>query len=282
VQAQPSFIEAPPPTLEDWAERIGRMELPVLRRTLAALESLRASAHVLDARTVAGAVSGDPLMAARVFSHLALQRSRASADVATVERAIVMLGIPPFFRAFGGAPTVEERLLARRGAHAGLLRVLRRARRAVRYAYELSTWRNDPGAEEIGLAALLHDLAEMLLWCHAPSLASRVRAVQAARRGVRSAVAQRAVLGIALADLQLALARRWRLPELFAAMMDEAHAANPRVRSVLLAVRLARHSAQRWSDPALPDDYRDIAELLCSTPERVREMLIAASVGGRR
>lgn len=281
------FIEEPLRTLEDWAARFVRMELPVLRLTVAGLESLRLRQHEIDARAVAVTVSGDPLMTLRVFSYLAARRRHPSADVATVERAVVMLGIPPFFRAFGALPTVEERLLSRREAHAGLLRVLRRARRAARFAYEFSAWRNDAGAEEIVLAALLHELAEMLLWCFAPTLAVRVRAVQASRSGVRSAVAQRAVLGIELAHLQLALAHRWRLPDLLTAMMDERHADNPRVRSVLLAVRLARHSARCWKDAALPDDYREIAGLLCTTPQRVREMLAEAapagdSVRGRR
>lgn len=281
------FIDEPPRTLEDWVARFARMELPVLRRTLAELESLRVGEQAIDPRAVALTVCADPLMALRLFAFLAARRRHPSADVATVERAVVMLGVPPFFRAFGALPTVEERLLGRREAHAGLLQVLRRARRAARFAFEFSAWRNDPGTEEIVLTALLHELAEILLWCFAPSLALRVRAVQASRPGLRSVVAQRAVLGIELTDLQRALARRWHLPELLAAMMDEHHAANPRVRSVLLAVRLARHSARRWSDPALPDDYREIADLLSTTPQRVRELIGQAgvqpeSIDGRR
>jgi hypothetical protein len=31
---------------------------------------------------------------------------------------------------------------------------------------------------------------------------------------------------------------------------------------VQLAMRLARHSARGWDNPALPDDYADIASLL--------------------
>jgi hypothetical protein len=37
---------------------------------------------------------------------------------------------------------------------------------------------------------------------------------------------------------------------------------NPRVRNVSLAVDLARHSANGWNDPALPDDFKAIADLL--------------------
>jgi hypothetical protein len=34
------------------------------------------------------------------------------------------------------------------------------------------------------------------------------------------------------------------------------------VRSVTLAVRLARHTAQGWDNPAIPDDVKDISSLL--------------------
>ena len=56
-------------------------------------------------------------------------------------------------------------------------------------------------------------------------------------------------------------------------LIDDDNADNPRVKNVTLAVRLARHSAHGWDDPALPDDYRDIGELLHVTPETVRQKL---------
>ena len=43
--------------------------------------------------------------------------------------------------------------------------------------------------------------------------------------------------------------------------------------NVSLAVRLARHSAHGWDDPALPDDYVAIGRLLNITPEAVRQRL---------
>ena len=39
------------------------------------------------------------------------------------------------------------------------------------------------------------------------------------------------------------------------------------------ASRLARHSAHGWNDPALPDDYKDIGQLLNITPEAVRQRI---------
>jgi hypothetical protein len=56
--------------------------------------------------------------------------------------------------------------------------------------------------------------------------------------------------------------RAWRLPELLVHINDERHADSAQVRNVLLAVRLARHTARGWDNPALDDDVRDIAALL--------------------
>jgi hypothetical protein len=52
-------------------------------------------------------------------------------------------------------------------------------------------------------------------------------------------------------------------------LMNEAQANNPRVRNVVLAVNLARHAANGWTDPALPDDFQAIADLLHLTPDAV-------------
>jgi hypothetical protein len=44
--------------------------------------------------------------------------------------------------------------------------------------------------------------------------------------------------------------------------MDDAQAEKPRVPNVKLAGDLARHSAHGWDDPALPDDFKAIAQLM--------------------
>ena len=74
-------------------------------------------------------------------------------------------------------------------------------------------------------------------------------------------------------ELQQALCHAWHLPELLKTLMDDEHASSPRAKNVTLAVRLARHSAKGWDDPALPDDYKDIGELLHIVPEAVMQRL---------
>src|SRR2546426_1118557 len=82
------------------------------------------------------------------------------------------------------------------------LDVLRRAHRAANFALGFAVRRMDHDAAVIHQAALLHDFAEMLLWCHAPALALRIREAQRADSTLRSSVAQLDVLHVELPDLQ--------------------------------------------------------------------------------
>ncbi|HEX7647632.1 MAG TPA: histidine kinase, partial [Noviherbaspirillum sp.] len=103
---------------------------------------------------------------------------------------------------------------------------------------------------------------EIALLCFAPQKAMEIQVLKKANPTARSAQIQEHVLGFHLLDLQLALCQHWHLPELLTQLMDDAHAENSRVKNVKLAVDLARHSANGWDDPALPDDYAAIEKLL--------------------
>ena len=190
------------------------------------------------------------------------QKQHLHSDITTIANAVMMLGVEPFFAHFESLTTIEEVLKDEPQAQLGLLRVIRRAQRASRYAYEWAFERRDMNIEEVTLAALLHDLAEILLWCFAPRLAIEILRRQQADPMLRSAMAQIQVLGIHLFDLQLALCDAWHLPDLLKILMDDANAELPRVRNVTLAVNLARHSAKDWINPALPDDFAAIEQLL--------------------
>ncbi|MEO6407935.1 MAG: HDOD domain-containing protein, partial [Burkholderiaceae bacterium] len=260
---------APPSTppasagLALWTARLLRAEIPVLAQTADALEAMRANEDRVDANSIGELIAGDPLMSLKVLAHAASRRtSRMLTDTETVTAALVMMGITPFFKAFGAQSTVEQWLAGRPLALAGLQLALRRAHRAATFALGFAVFRRDHDAAVIHAAALLHDFAEMLLWCHAPDLALRIQQAQLADPSLRSAVVQCEVLGVDLADLQQSLMKAWRLPELLTRIADDRHAEHPSVRTVTLAVRLSRHSLHGWDNPALPDDVDAIAALL--------------------
>jgi HD-like signal output (HDOD) protein len=141
-------------------------------------------------------------------------------------------------------------------------RVLRRAYRGARFALGFAVHRADPNAASIHAAALLHEFAELLLWCHAPRLALGIRDLQDADPTLRSSVAQQRILHVDLAALQQSLVHAWGLPTLLSEKGRDPHAGNAGGRTVALAARLARHVGGGWANAALPDDIAEIAEFL--------------------
>lgn len=257
-------IERPLRDLAAWLAYFRAAPIPVLDVTADAVRELAVNEDAVDAHMLAEIVATDPLMTLKLLAHVG-HKSRRETDVETVVSALVLLGIEPFFRHFRELPTLSQALYGTTDeaeVQAGLRAVLKRSRRAARFAIGFAAHRMDPDATVIHEAALLHGFAELLLWCHAPGLALAIARHQHADPRLRSAAIQLAVLGITLADLQRALMKAWRLPALLIRLGDERHAESAQVRNVMLAVRLARHTAQGWDNAAVPDDVADIGPLL--------------------
>ncbi|MDB5816004.1 MAG: Histidine kinase [Rhodocyclales bacterium] len=268
------MIEAPLTSIDSYIAYFSQTELPVLRRSVRALAELRAQEDNVSGRRLATVVLQDPLMTLRVLVYLeANRRSTQNHDITTIERAIMMLGITPFFDKFSDLPTIEDQLANHPRSLLGMLHVISRARQAAAYAYDWAMLRHDMDIDEVTVAALLHDAAEILCWCFAPELMYQVTQRMHETPGLRSAKAQRSVFGFDMHDIQLALAQAWHLPELLITLMSDRHGHNPRVHNVVLANNLARHASKGWSDPALPDDYQAIARLLHMSNEQVLRRL---------
>ncbi|HEX7972533.1 MAG TPA: HDOD domain-containing protein, partial [Thiobacillus sp.] len=157
-----------------------------------------------------------------------------------------------------------------------LLHTVRRAQRSAHYAFDWALRLHDLHAEEVQVSALLTHVAEMLMWCFDPGPMLEIRKLQGGDPTLRSADAQRQVLGFTGMELQRQLTLEWRLPALLTNLMDPAQAHSTRVRNVMLAVNLARHSARGWHDAALPDDFHDIADLLHLDTNTVMALVRAA------
>ncbi len=263
-----------PHDLAGWARRFQHTDIPVLRETALSLEDLRVCEDAVDARMIGDLVAADPLMTLKVLAGAsALRSAHRVADAETVTEALVLTGITPFFRLFGPQPSVEDHLADHPAALAGLQAVLRRSHRSAQFALSFAVHRLDHDAAVIHEAALLHDFAEMLLWLHAPGLALEMQRRQTEDPALRSCVIQLELLGVTMADLGHALMRSWRLPPLLLRLSDDSQQESSQVKNVLLALRLARHTAKGWDNPALPDDVRDIAALLNLRVEPTWELL---------
>jgi HD-like signal output (HDOD) protein len=270
--------------LNAWVLYLDQAQLPVLRRTVTELARLQEREDDLNGRELAAVILHDPIMTVKVLRCLESHRSKSQiTDITTIDRAIMMMGTTPFFRQFTAQPLIEERMAIHPQAREGMMQVMSRARHAAMYALDWAVLRHDVDTDEVVIAALLRDMAEMLLWCFAPGQMLEIRDKMRRDPALRSAAAQQEVLSFRVVELQIALASTWHLPKLLLSLMDESHAELPRTKCVALAVALARHSANGWSDAALPDDFAAIADFLKISPdtvwERVRHTALQAAQG---
>jgi len=260
--------------LNRWIARFSRSELPVLKQTARDLAALREDDSKLTALAVAEVIARDPIMTVKLLRYLQQHKHRIqTTEVLQVEQALLMIGMEPFFKHVSPQPLAQEMLSAHMVALPPMLRVIHRSHRASEYAKDWAVQLRDLHYEEVRVAALLHDIAEILMWCFAPDQMLQIYQIQHQDKTLRSRDIQEKILGFPLVELQRALAEQWSLPTLLLTLMNDANAQRPRVRNVVLAVNLARHSANDWEDAALQDDYTGIGELLRIPAEQVMIML---------
>ena len=277
VADNPGMISAPLSSLQAWCEHFRQAPIPALAGTVEELETLRLvneASDSVDAHMISEAVSSDPLMILRVLAYASTHRRPGQVtDAETVTAAVLLMGITRFFNEFSDVSSVNAVLNPVPGAMDGLRRVVRRARRAAHFSQAIAIHRADADIAVICEAALLHDFAEMLLWCHAPVLALEIARRQAEDTQLRSHTIQKELLGITLADLEQALMQAWHLPALLIRITNDAHAEDPQVANVALAVRIARHSQEGWDNPALPDDFAALGSLLRVLPSSAQDLM---------
>jgi HD-like signal output (HDOD) protein len=265
-----------PESMADWLAFLGQADIPVMKHTARELEHLRADEALLDARSIAHVVTDDPLMTVKLLRYMQTHKHRNQKyELVDVKQALLMMGMDTFFREVPAMPIAEDMLHDHLDALVHLLHTVRRAQRAAQYAFDWALRLHDLHAEEVNVSALLSPVAEMLMWCFNPAQMLEIQKRQDADTSLRSAEVQKQVLGFTSKDLQRQLTTEWRLPELLLNLMDPAQAHTTRVRNVMLAANLARHSAQGWDNAALPDDYRDIAALLRMEPDKVEALVKA-------
>lgn len=267
------------PDLNDWLIKLSSIEIPALKYTLDQMLNLQSKSDDISIRDLSFLIRHDPLLTLKLIRFQQEHRRAAQmTDVNTIDRVLMMIGLTGFFREFGRMRTVEETLLNKPEALTGIKKIIARSYLAANIAESLSSQRHDVDPVEVTTASLLHDLAEILLWLTYPDLANKIVHHQKLNPGCRSSEAQKIILGFTIHELQTELVQRWHLPSLLAHLMDERHFDEPRVRTVIIATSTARHLANNWEDPALPDDYQNIADLLSCDLDRAYALVRNVSI----
>lgn len=255
-----------------WLKNLRKINIPVLKQTARELAKLKDDEDNLSAHAISTVVLNDPFMVFKVLSYTNSHPGKHQVqDILEVEQAIIMLGTSNFFGHLSPDLLVDDRLKSNMSALTHLLKLIKRAHRAAYYAADWAALRKDLHSEEIWIAALLHDFAEMLMWCFAPEKMNIIFDMQKNDKSLLTKDVQQQILGFHTSDLQKELIKVYAMPPLLTQLMndDGETEQDNRVKNVSLAVNLARHSANGWDDAALPDDYAAIADFLHADVARV-------------
>lgn len=252
--------------LSGWAHFLSKGDLPMLASTQNSLSTLKLKDDTLLPSELAVIVLRDPLFTATIINHLQINRNKLRiVDITTIEHAIMMLGIEPFYKNFGDTLTVEETFHTNPLAKNSILKVARRSYVASRIAQDWAAKAKDIESEEIQVAALIHDVAEILLWMKAPAHAFLIRKLMNENPNMRSQDAQKKILGISLVNVEIEICTNWGMPAILLDLLKKRQIINQRMAFVELAVKLSRHCATDWENPALPDDWQDISDQITHT-----------------
>lgn len=199
------------PTFHDLAERIASSELPsfgvtlqdVLRTTEAAMSS---------GQQVAEVILRDPALTSRVLraANAARLGLSGNARVATVSRAVVVLGLNPIRSLCVSAMAVEVVVGASRFRQR-VQRTLGHALHAAVQARDIALKRrlDRATAERLFVEALLEHIGELAFWCFGEGYAERLDA--ALEAGDDPEHAQTAILGTSLRQFGRGLLHAWNL-----------------------------------------------------------------------
>jgi hypothetical protein len=213
----------------------------------------------LSAKEIAAPIMADPLATLRVLFNANNRTSRHfSAEVGTVEHAILMQGVSPFLENAREFPVLESTAQGRDKEILGsLYRLARLAQHSAWQARDFSTLNHDTRAEELQIAAALYYAPEFLFWLDAPDIADQLAQL---RRGMLSAEAEQQVLGFPLPPLRLMLLDAWKIPEGILDLLDEKHADRPRQVILKAALKISHRSRHGWWDERLLESYQALSE----------------------
>lgn len=272
---RPPFISKRPESLAAWAQALSPQTLPVLVSTASQLEDWREVEDNIDVHQLAEDLCIDPLMSMKVFSDVGLRlRGSERTQPETITAALLLLGIPPFFRAFGPQLAIDDVIGASPACMAGFQRSLSRAQMAGRFTLSFAAHRLDQDASMLYGAASLHNIVDLALWTRAPILAIRMQEMRLAQPKRRSADIQLEVLGWTAHDIARVWFETWELPRVIGGVLGLfPHNDQAQLKTIDLGRRLARHWTPDLNDAGIPDDIEELCDLLQISQDAAKNLV---------
>lgn len=255
--------------LQSWVSQVSERPLPVWRASRDALVGLGRQGRY-NGSALTRALAHDPLLCVQLLRRA--NSGKSGGSIATLEQAAVMMGAQALTAFAEALPVLEDKLPAE-----ALLPLRQLQRRDFHVAYlarELVRRYRETHYDDAFFAGLLHNLGEMALRVHSPSVIPQIRR-RALKQGLPLAAAAQEVLGFDVSALSGALARQWRLPPVVRAVLDNDHAKDRTAELVGLCVGILHTGPDAlWDDDPR---VRRVAEILGEGVPAVRRHIFCAA-----
>ena len=243
-------------TFQQWVQQVTEKDMPVLSRTAAEISKLT-EGDDSPISAICDLILQDAAMTMHVLrltdSAYHMRRNRSN----SISRALVMLGYEEV-RSICLSLAVFRPLLSSK-AHQELPNEMARAFHASLQAMQLAITKGIPSAEEVMIAALMHNLGEMVFWCfgkeHAEMLYQEIYA-----NNLSPEEAQWKVIGFPLNQLTAELGKKWGLGELLQNVLIGDESSDPRIAAVKLGHRFAQAAEKGWQSEECKTVLQEIAQ----------------------
>ena len=241
--------------VEQWTEFLKDREIPIMQVSKLILLAMDEDGiENVAPKDVVRVVIGDPFLAVKLLRTAEMHRShRLGRESATPLATIMQLGL-------NGLLSLVKNSQIADGSQRGLAECAFQSATASYLARRWGFDNADPALDELGMAALLADIGELMLWNFAPDIPIAALVRLKSNPSLKSSQAQNRVAGVSFKELSLSLATAWELPPLISMLIRGED--NVRANIARIASNTARHLRRDQENPALVADIANIRKYL--------------------
>ncbi|MBS1159010.1 MAG: hypothetical protein H6R15_1429 [Proteobacteria bacterium] len=244
--------------IDQWVEYLKDKETPVLPSTRQVLAELQEGGEErrdnLAARELVDIVYADPYLALKLLRRAEERRSRQLGhDTTTPLAAVLQTGFDELREIVASSPPDTATLPGCRACE----------QRAVLASTIARAWANrraDVSPDEVALAALLVDTAELLLWHFASEMTDQETQVRDWNEFFWALMPRRSAIEFTFRQLTMALAQAWELPNLIVMLIKGTD--TPRANIARLACAAARQIGHAPQPASLLAVLQEIAKVI--------------------
>ena len=238
-------------------KQLSEIVVPIFDRSVKTIEH---SAKTLDApwQAFSQCIQLDPGIALKILQTMGASKNPLRAEDPSLEQATMVIGVEQTVQCVKSLPLLKLMPIQ---ARQGLLQVISRSHHAAYQSWYWSRALGDLVPEQVYLASLLYDVPEMVLWKSDSEKMLKLSS-QLQEQKIPRDEAQYIVLGNSVEHFARELARIWNLPQFLQDCLRPENIEQPRVRSVVLAVQMARLAQNGWYSDELAPLLEQVAEYL--------------------